>query len=145
MRVYRTLITTVFVLLFCSSQAVLAIGEAEFIVIAHPDVPIKNLTIKDLKRIYKKEFTHWPDGTVISPVESTGSVKQKFIRKVIRQNEFEYKNYWINQRMTNGKRPPKSFSLPVLILNYVTKTPGAIGFLKAGSNLKSTVQLVAID
>jgi len=119
--------------------------EVGFVVIAHPSVPVDQLSKKDLKRVYTKELTSWSDGTQIYPIENSGAAKAKFIREIIGQNENENKSYWINQTMTTGKRPPKSFGMPVLILNYVTKTPGAIGYIKAGSNLNTFVKLVTIE
>ncbi len=120
--------------------------EQEFILIGHPDIPVTHLSPKTLNRIFTKQLTHWSDGTPVVPVElSRGAAREAFFDHVIGVSANAAKTYWINQLMTNGQRPPKSFSMSILVINFIYQTPGAIGFVAADTETGERVRRISVD
>lgn len=120
--------------------------EHQFVVIVHPEVSVDSLGVDELGRIFKKEVTRWPDGTLIRPVElgGTSAARADFYGTTLRLRVGDVTAYWINQAMTTGSNPPKVFSSANLVMRYVSQTPGAIGFVGADTPIDPQVKRIAV-
>jgi len=117
-----------------------------FVVVAHPDVAVDQLSADELGRIFKKESTRWPDGTPIVPVEvgGTAPTRSSFYRATLKLVVGDVTAYWINQAMTTGNNPPKIFSSDGLVMRYVGQTPGAVGFVSPTTPADPRVKRIAV-
>lgn len=121
-------------------------ADEGYVVVVHPDVAIETLTTRELGRIYKKVMTEWPDNSRIYPVElgGTSSARELFYRDTMNIVVGDVATYWINQAMTTGTKPPRVFPSDELVLKYVARTPGAIGFVTHKATLDHTVRKVTV-
>ena len=121
-------------------------ADDAYVVVVHPDVIVKTLSVRELGRIYKKVVTEWPDRSRISPVElgGTSPVRKQFYQDTMNIMVGDVATYWINQAMTTGIKPPRVFPSNELVLKYVARTPGAIGFVTREAILTGTVKRVTI-
>ena len=132
--------------LLLAAMGAMAAQAADFVVIVHPQVGVNTLKLEELRRIYGKKRTEWPDGKAIIPFDHAGSsdLRRSFCRKVLGATVSEVQNFWINKRMTAGITGPKAFKSATLVKRFVANTPGGIGYI-APEEVDDTVKVVAID
>ena len=123
--------------LLCTVLVTFAIVNLGFaattVVIANSSVTDASLTKSQLTDIYTKKTTTWTDGAKIVPVTlSRGSeVQNDFLNKVMGMGVREYTSYWVEAVFTGSGTPPKAFNSETELVEFVEKTPGAIGFISA--------------
>lgn len=109
-----------------------------FVLITHPDLPVKDLTMAQAGQILRGEVTNWsqlggPNQaiTIVSRPQSSGS-RATIVDKVL-QNQGDITKDALVQD-SNGK-----------VLETVASTPGAIGYVDASYAKKAKVQVLAIN
>jgi ABC-type phosphate transport system substrate-binding protein len=114
--------------------------------VANPSVSEKFLSETDLRRIFKKQLSHWDDGTPITVLEQGGksNARKAFYRNVLKSTADKMSLYWISQTMTHGIAPPVVHSSRRRVLSQIARTPGAIGFVSAGP-ANSAVRIIGSD
>jgi len=137
---------SILAVLLLATLGAMAVPAADFVVIVHPQVGVDALTLQELRRIYRKEITQWPDGQAIIPFDHAGSsdLRRSFCRKVLDATVPEIQNFWINQLMTAGITGPKVFKSATLVKRFVANTPGGIAYI-APDEVDDTVKVVAVD
>jgi ABC-type phosphate transport system substrate-binding protein len=144
----NTIVTRGFILavLLLGALGGAAAQAADFVVIVHPQVSVSHLKLGELKRIYRKEMTQWPDGGPIVAFDHAGMsrLRRSFCREVLGATVSEVQNFWINKRMTAGVVGPRAFRSATLVKRFVANTVGGIGYI-APDDVDDTVKVVAID
>jgi len=145
MRKITPLLATLVLLLAITVPAVSA-TDRNYIVIVNESVDAKMISVPELKRIFTKKRSHWGDGKPIVTVEQGGSstARVAFYRTVLHSSVAQMSTYWINQTMTNGLAPPKIHTNARRVVSYVARTPGAIAFIDANTDLPSGVKRIVI-
>ncbi len=117
---------TFLVLLLVSS----AIGwSAEIFVLANKEVPDKALERESIERIYLGKKSQWSDGTRIVPVVlKSGATHTAFVKKFLDRDASQFSTYWKQAVFTGRGLPPKSFETEAELIEFVSNTPGAIGY-----------------
>ena len=111
------------------------VGAQDVVVVANPEVEISELDQAELARIFLGKRTIWDSGTRIMPCmpneksELTASFLKNNIRKTVRQ----FRAYWKKRLFSGQGTAPKTFSNERQVLDYVANNPGAIGFVRTGS------------
>ena len=111
----------------------LGVGSAwavEVVLVAHPDVEIDSLTVKDVQLIYFGKRTIWQDGTLIVPlmqVEST--VTDTFIDDLLDLTPQQFYLYWRKALFTGQGIPPQELSGDEEMKQRILETPGSIGYV----------------
>ena len=122
-------------------------GELEhpsgLVVIAHPDVPVTSLSSEELAHIFMGRTLEWDGGMAVVPVILSGSVHETFLRTYLKKTGDGYSAYWKRMIYTGKKKPPKSISRRDVALVYISRTPGAIGYVAADQKL-DRVKIVEI-
>jgi len=113
----------------------LAVGTAHAAatqIVAHKDLGITTLTAEDLESIFLGKKTLWESGSKVSPVllveDSPGG--QEFIEKTLSKTVDQYRAYWRRRVFSGGAAPPRTLASTAEILDFVAKTPGAIGVVE---------------
>lgn len=125
-----------------------AASEVESLaVIVHAGVPTKTLNTADLRSIYRRETTYWPDGQAIRPLSLApeSPIRHQFDLAVLKLDPEAVTKYWIDQRVRGAAAPPRSVSSAQLIARVVPAMPGSIAYLPesmvpAGVRVLATVR-----
>ncbi len=124
----------------------LAAGELESLaVIVHPSVPVKALSAADLRSIYRRETSYWPDGQAIRPLALSpeNPLRHQFDLAVLGLDPDAVAKYWIDQRVRGGATPPRSVSTVALIARVTPALAGAIAYVPE-SAIPAGVRVVAM-
>jgi ABC-type phosphate transport system substrate-binding protein len=132
--------------------AVLAAGaapvvsaEARFRVIVHPTVKGSQIPRAALSSIFLKRASKWGDGSAVKPVDQSlrSTLRMSFSADVLQQDLMEIQMYW-QREIASGHVPPPVKASDEEIVSFVASTPGAIGYVSAGTRLPDTVREVAV-
>jgi ABC-type phosphate transport system substrate-binding protein len=125
-----------------------AYGQAqEIAVIVHPDVPVDNLTIAELRRILLGDREFWASGMRVAlflraPVAHERDVA---IKDVCQMTEAQFRQHWI-AKVFRADTPsgPRIVYSGQMAIDQVSRTPGAITFVEASAVVKG-VKVMKID
>jgi len=111
-----------------------AFGQ-EAVLIAHPGVTAKNWSDSELSSILLGKTAKWKSGTKVvlfnlKDGDLHGSFSQRFTGKTASQ----YKIYWKKRVFTGKGKAPKTFRTESRMIDYVAKTPGAIGYISLATS-----------
>lgn len=128
------------------AQAGPANGEGVAIVV-HPNTAIEDLSLDQLRRIFRADQQFWPDGSRITLlVRAPAAYERAMVLNVIyRMSEDEFRKYWVG-KMFRSEVPagPKIVYSSEMAGELVTAVPGAITFVPA-SELLANAKVVRID
>ncbi|MBN2526096.1 MAG: hypothetical protein JXR76_06860 [Deltaproteobacteria bacterium] len=116
---------TAFLLLFSLVPAQ-AESTDDLVVIANKRFSADNLSLTEVKRIFKKEITNF-HGTRVKPIHARdgNALRQQFVNKVLGMNPSAEKKYWQEMMVKKGMNPPSELTNTV---RGVFSTPGAISY-----------------
>jgi ABC-type phosphate transport system substrate-binding protein len=114
---------------------IIGTAHANVLIIANKDVKDAAITKADLKEIFLGKKVQWSDNTKIRFVTLKESgPHETFLRTYINKSVQQYSNYWRQMVFTGKGKIPKSFSTSAKMIEYVSSTSGAIGYI--GSSTK---------
>ena len=100
-----------------------------------------------LRNIYLKKIFVDPQGHAYIPVNlpPDSKLRQAFSRTAIGMSELRLQNYW-NQQYFQGVSPPYVLGSEAAVVEFVAKTPGAIGYVEPCfvTTDVATVQLLTV-
>lgn len=142
---HRSLIAACLVTVLAAA-AVASEGVTEPIVVAVSAAsPVTELDLEEVRRIFLKERLRWPDGEVITVFErhSSSPIRHRFSVEVLGRTPAELSQYWLNLRLTQGVKAPRTCRSAVLVKEYLKRTRGGISYLLA-SEVDASVKVVAV-
>jgi hypothetical protein len=100
-------------------------------VVVHPSNTVGMLTRADVRRIFLRERTVWPNGETISVLERPAetAIRSQFDRRAIRKSPAALAEYWLNLRLTRGLDPPRVCPTAGLLKLYLQRLKGGVGYL----------------
>jgi hypothetical protein len=115
------------------------------VVVVHPERHVE-LSIEDVGQIYLRRKRFWNDGAPVVPLNlsSTDPLRERFSRRVLRQNEERLAEYW-NRQYFYGIFPPSTLASTEAMRRYVASDPNAIGYLPASRVDRSVQVLFQLD
>jgi ABC-type phosphate transport system substrate-binding protein len=120
-----------------------AAAAQEGFVIGHQAISQDNLSPNDVEQIFLGRKTRWSDNQDIHfVVMKGGDVHEKFVKSYLSKTPSQFQAFWKMRIFTGQGRAPLSFDKPEDILDYVSSTPGAIGYIPA-SLPRENVKVVA--
>ena len=109
-----------------------ALFDQGFVLVTARSTPIQSLTRFQVQRIYLGKLDRLAD-TPITPVQlRSASPVQSAFEKWLFDESINLQNYWLEQKLMAGADPPMSVGSWGLLLIFVERNPGFIGFLEAG-------------
>jgi hypothetical protein len=98
-------------------------------VIVHPKRHV-DLSIDEVAQIYLRRKRFWNDGSPVVPLNlsSTDPLRERFSRRVLRQDTQRLAEYW-NRQYFFGIFPPATLASAEAVRRYVAADPNAIGYL----------------
>ncbi len=107
---------------------------ADVLVIANKDVKDTTIAKADLKEIFLGKKVQWTDNTKIRFVTLKESAPHEtFVKAYINKSVKQYSNYWRKMVFTGKGKIPKSFATSAEMMEYVSGTSGAIGYIGSGT------------
>lgn len=134
----RKSILTILVILLAS----LAL-QAQVAVVVNKSVAATSLDAAQLKDIFTLKTTKWSDGSTIAVfvLKGNDAAQDKFYG-YIGENSIGLKKVWMKAQLTGEAKAPKALGSDAEVISKVASTPGAIGFVSAGS-VSDAVKVVA--
>ena len=87
------------------------------------------LSQADLQNIYLGKKDKWSNNQAINfTALNDGQCYESFIRQFVERTPFQFQNYWKKQIFTGKGQPPRGFDSPSELVDYVSRTSGAVGF-----------------
>lgn len=127
--------TAALTLVLALGTLVSEIAFADVFVIAHLGV---QLTANDVREIFlgEKQFV---GSTKLTPIDN-GPVQEEFLSKVLRMEPDRYSSVWTKKSFREGLNPPSVRSGDAEVIDFVRKTPGAVGYVSTSPGGVSLVQ-----
>jgi hypothetical protein len=138
-------------LLFCLSVAHPAMSQAptahDVAVVVHPDVPIDNLTLAELRRLALGDREFWPGSVRITLVIRAPIAHERdvVLKKICQFTEAQFRQHWIAKvfRADTALTPKIVYSTEMTI-DMVNRIPGAITFIDA-ADVSNRLKVVRVD
>lgn len=143
-RIWRLLSWVSLAILTACPSAAQETGRTSMIVGANS--PIREVARPEVVRIFMGQVTSWQDGTRIRPVDQsmTSPVRKDFSREVLRQSLLVVDNYWKQQIFAGRATPPIVKGTDAAVVEFVSATPGAIGYVSTDYLLPNGVRALTI-
>src|SRR5688572_9386758 len=117
-------------------------------VIVHQQVPVSDISLPELRRIFRGERHSWSSElTVTLLMPPRGSQERQVLLNTIygKRSEAQYQQYWINKLFGGGAQvAPKITSSPEMTASLVREIPGAVALIRTGS-IPRGVKVLRID
>jgi ABC-type phosphate transport system substrate-binding protein len=105
-------------------------------IVVHPGGPAGPvLDARFVADAFLKKVRTWPGGEPIQPVDLdlSSPVRRRFTEEVLRRPVAAVRAYW-QQRIFSGRDvPPPELGTDEAVIKYVTKYPGAIGYVSTAA------------
>jgi ABC-type phosphate transport system substrate-binding protein len=113
---------------------VAAPAAAQVAVIAHPSANVAGVSNEELADIYMDKTDRLSDGSRVEPVDQAEGTptRIKFYNDALGRTERQMKAYWSKRMFTGKGRPPRILDNDEAVLDYISRTPGAIGYIDGG-------------
>lgn len=99
------------------------------IVIGHPGM--RPIDAQTLGKIYMGRLIQIGDIYVTAVNADPGSkVRELFLQTYLKQDDGKYIGYWRVRRSVGQGKPPREFSQAIDVINFVSTTPGGIGYIR---------------
>ena len=109
-------------------------AAADVAIVVRPDVPVENLTLPELRRLFLGDRQFWTSNVKVTLLmRAPGAPERDVVLKDIYQmSEAQFKQYWIAKvfraEVASGPRIVYSNEMAV---DMVSGTPGAVAFVDA--------------
>lgn len=119
----------------------LTASAADYVVVVNKGVSVNSLSRDDAEAIFLGDKSKWDDGKSIriAILEGT-SASKSFLQKVVGKTPSQFDYYWKKQVFAGKASAPKTFDDAASLVQFVSSTAGAVGFVgdgQAGSSVKS--------
>jgi ABC-type phosphate transport system substrate-binding protein len=116
--------------------AVLAVARSHaatvpFRIVVNPANAIGSADRKFITDAFLKKITRWPTGELIRPVDlpSESATRRRFTEDVLARSVAAVKSYWQQLIFSGRAVPPPELDGDEDVIRYVSKNPGAIGYI----------------
>ena len=116
-------------------------------VVVHPDVPVDNLTVSELRRLVLGDREFWPAGIRVTLLIRAPIARERdaVLKNLCLMTEAQFRQHWIGKVFrADTALAPKIVYSTAMAIDLVNRTPGAITFIDA-SELVRGVKVVKID
>jgi hypothetical protein len=103
-------------------------------VVVHPDVPVDNLTVSELRRVVLGDREFWPAGVRITLLIRAPIAHERdvVLKNLCQMSEAQFRQHWIGKVFrADTALAPKIVYSPAMAADMVTRFPGAITFIDA--------------
>ena len=109
--------------------------EQSFKVVGNSDSTPVTMSKRDLARIFLKRKSSWPSGRTAVPADQTqnNTLRESFAESVLDRSLDSLESYWQAQVFSGKASPPKGLRSDAEVIEFVSKMPGAVGYVSANA------------
>ena len=105
------------------------LSAEEIAIIVNEEGPLTQISEAEIKEIYLGNIK-FMGGVAIAPLHySEGLVKDAFLASIVKMNSKKYRLYWTKKIFQEGGHVPAVQNSFQLIVSFVSKNKGAIGYV----------------
>jgi ABC-type phosphate transport system substrate-binding protein len=130
-----------------SVRSVYAQSPGDLAIVAHPETPVAQLSLPELRQVMKGERQFWKtDLPIVLFVRSaTSQERTAVLGTIFQMSEAQFNQYWIaKQFRAEATSAPTKLNSNALTQQFVASTPGAIGFM-AARDVKPGVKVLKVE
>jgi ABC-type phosphate transport system substrate-binding protein len=106
------------------------LAQGDILIITNKNVAVDTLSKSELKEIFLGSRIKWKDNkSVHFAISGDESMHSEFLKTYINRSESQFKRHWKKMVFTGKGEKPKTFKTKEELLEYVSKTDGAIGYI----------------
>ena len=136
----RLLSIAIIVLAWAAAPA----SRAEVLIVANPAVAVSEVSRDDLARIFLMTKTSLQGAGRVEPVlKKSGPAHEAFLKKYIGRSDFALMTYYRGLLFSGRGSLPKTFSSDDELVAYISRTKGAIGYVRP-SSVNSSVKVLKV-
>lgn len=131
----------------CLVLLIYGLASADITIISNTSVPETSLTRLDIKNIYLGKKIFWDNNSKIRFASlSDGKANKVFLADYINKTPAQYKGYWEKMVFTGDGLAPVYFNSAKKLIEFVSVTEGAIGFVDTNEvPLSETVRTIDVS
>jgi ABC-type phosphate transport system substrate-binding protein len=129
----------------CASAASAPSGDVA--IVANPDVPVDDLTLAEVRKIFKGDRQFWAGNARITLLVRAPVARERdvVLKTIYRMTEAEFRQYWISKVFrAEAVSGPKIVYSTEMTVDLVSKIPGCIGFVDA-AQIPKNVKVIKTD
>jgi ABC-type phosphate transport system substrate-binding protein len=122
-------------------------GGADIAVVVHPDTPVSDLTLSDVRKVLLGERQYWSAKLpVVLLIRAPVARERDVVLRVIYQmSEAQFKQFWVAKIFrAEAASPPKIVYSNDMQYELVSGIPGAIAFIDA-RNVRPGLKVLRVD
>lgn len=105
-------------------------AQAQSIVIANPNVKTAEVSKNEIKDVFTGTSPTFKDGARVTPVLlKGGSANEEFLTAFVGRDDGPFKAGWRSLVFSGQASMPKVLDSEAAMVDYVTHTPGAVGYI----------------
>lgn len=105
--------------------------ESECLIVVAKSSPIDRLSLAQLRGIFLKKIDRVARVHVVPVQFKPDNPTRKIFEARVFGSHFDVENYWLEQRIQAGERPPVAVADCAFMLLFVERNPGYIGYVPA--------------
>jgi ABC-type phosphate transport system substrate-binding protein len=132
---------------FLAMPPVVGAQDAGLKIVGNPGTTPDGISKTDLARIFLKKKTKWSDGRAAVPVgqKRAPELRKLFSSEILGMTPDMVESHWQAQVFSGRGTPPRALGGDVGVLDYVRRTPGAVGYVSGGAVTSGVTVLKVID
>ena len=118
---------------------------AEPVIIVNKASSDQSINSADVKKIYLGKMSRWTNGDkIVMATLEGGTVHDQFLETYVHKNAKQFDSFWKKMFFTGSGVPPKAFSSESELIEFVSSTTGAIGYIDSAS-ANDSVAVVSVN
>jgi len=114
----------------------------DIVIVGNKSVAESKLNKQDLKNIFLGKKTTWSDNKkIVFVTQDNSSASDQFLTEYVNKSTSQFSSYWKEKVFTGQGTPPKSFASDKELIQFITQTEGAIGFVSSGDGLDNVKKI----
>lgn len=118
-------------------------AEGQLAVIVHPDVPVEDVSLEDLRRWYTGQVTSFEDGRRIQLIRNR-ALEEKFYEVLLDWSPKRYTQHWIGVVLSGGSGSPPVDPGRDGVATVVARNPRALSFVSV-DKLDRSVKVLRVE
>ncbi len=106
-------------------------AQEKIVLIVHKDEPVESLSQDQLKKMYLGKIQLWHEAKVRPAYIKGNGYNQLFFEEMIGMSYIRFQRHWLRKTFSGSGSAPEVFLFAEAMIEFVGKTPGAIGFIPA--------------